>query len=186
MINVRLQIGNDGDILDTFAGWGLIYLDADERTEAPIKKRKATSYAEKAGENLDPRSVPDAFDYTVKFLIQTPNRFLTSANAKIAEFNRALYDVKPDPDSDVRIYKTVTFFNDFNRVKIVGIPEPIAQPTDFYRRSDGSALDCAQVEFKIRVCNPLLCDFNLGEIEAVLTEDGLRFLTEAGESVFIE
>ena len=67
MIKVRLQIG-DGAIEDTYSKWGLIYLDADERTEAPIKAREVTSYAEEAGEHVDPRSVPDAFDYTAKFL----------------------------------------------------------------------------------------------------------------------
>lgn len=162
MIRVRIQIG-DGGILDTFDGWGFIYMDADERTEAPIKKRETISYAEEAGEHTDPRTVQDAFDYKVKFLIECPNRNLENANAKIAAFNSALYTTSYN--SDIRTYKEVTFYNDYNRVKIVGIPEPIAQPTDFFRKQDGSALDCAQVELKIRVENPSKCDFNMSVVE---------------------
>lgn len=158
MIRVRLQIG-DGETLDTFNGWGFIYMDADERTEAPIKKREVSSYAEESGEHTDPRTVQDAFDYTIKFLIECPNRNLENANAKIAAFNKALYSASYN--SDIRTYKEVTFYNDYNRVKIVGYPEPIAQPTDFFRKQDGSALDCAQVELKIRVSDPKKCDFSL-------------------------
>ena len=164
MIRVRLQIGA-GDILDTFEGWGFIYMDADERTEAPIKTRETSSYAEEAGEHTDPRTVQDAFDYTVKFLIECPNRNLENANAKIAAFNEALYTTSYD--SDIRTYKEVAFYNDYNRVRIVGLPEPIAQPKDFFRKQDGSALDCAQIELKIRVCDPSKCDFN-----TTLQEDG--------------
>ena len=158
MIRVRLQIGDD-EILDTFEGWGFIYMDADERTEAPIKKREVSSYAEEAGERTDPRTVQDAFDYKVKFLIECPNRNLENANAKIAAFNSALYTTSYD--SDIRTYKEVTFYNDYNRVKIVGLPEPIAQPTKLYRRQDGRILDCAQVELKIRVGDPSKCNFDM-------------------------
>lgn len=157
MITTRIQIG-DGEIVDFQRKWGFIYMDADERTEAPIKKRDSTSYAEEAGEHLDPRTVQDAFDYTAKFLIEAPNRNMVNANSKIAAFNKALYT--QDPDSGVRTYKEITFFNDFNRVKIVGIPEPIAEPTEFYRRQDGRAMDCVEVELKIRVSNPSRCDFD--------------------------
>lgn len=160
MIKVRIKIG-DGEIADTFSKWGFIYIDADERTEAPIKSRETTSYAEEAGEHIDPRTVQDAFDYTVKFLIECPNKDLENANAKIAAFNQALYT--KSPDSDIRTYHEVTFYNDYNRIKIVGLAEPIAQPTDFFRKQDGSALDCAQVELKIRVSNPGKCDFDLTE-----------------------
>lgn len=161
MIRVRLQIG-DGEILDTFEGWGLIYISADNRTEAPIKTRETTSYAEEAGEHIDPRTVQNAFDYSVKFLIECPNKNLENANVKIAAFNAALYTQALH--SDIRTYKEVVFYNDYNRVKIVGYPEPIAQPTDFYRRHDGRALDCAQVELKIRVSDPSKCDFNMTSI----------------------
>lgn len=158
LIPSRIQIG-DGPVEDFFKKFGFIYMDADPRTEAPIKARTTTSYAEEAGEHVDPRTVPDAFDYTAKFLIEAPNRDFTNANAKIAAFNKALYSV--ERGSDIRRYKQITFYNDHQRVKIVGIPEPIAQPTDFYRRSNGSAMDCVQVELKIRVADPTKCDFNL-------------------------
>jgi hypothetical protein len=157
MIQVRLKIG-DGEIYDTYTKWGLIYMDADERTEAPIKTRAVSTYAHEAGEHIDRRTLQDAFDYTAKFLIETPNNNLENANAKIAAFNAALYT--QDSGSDIRKYKQITFYNDYNRVKIVGIPEPIAQPTDFARRQDGSILDCAEVELKIRVEKPQLCDFS--------------------------
>lgn len=156
MMTSRIKIA-DLPVEDFFKKWGFIYIDADERTEAPIKARDTTSYAEEPGEHLDPRTVPDAFDYSAQFLIVCPNRNLDNANEKIAAFNRALYST--DPDSGVRTYKRVTFYNDHNRVVISGIPAPIAEPKDFYRRDDGSVMDCVQVELKIRVDKPELCVF---------------------------
>lgn len=163
MIDVRIKIG-DGTAHDTFTKWGLIYLESDHRTEAPIKKRESSSYAEDAGEHLDRRTVQDAFDYTVKFLIEAPNNNLENANVKIREFNDALWDWERDENNarvgDVRRYKQVTFHNDYKRVKIVGIPEPIAEPKEFYRHSKLGTMDCAVVEFKIRVDNPTLCEWD--------------------------
>ncbi len=156
MITARLRIA-DGEIEDTFRKWGFIYMESDNRTEAPIKKRETTSYSEEPGEHVDPRTVQDAFDYKVEFLIECPNRNLLNANAKIAAFNKALY-TQPK-GSNIRTYKTVTFYNDYKRAKIVGLPEPIAVPTEFYRRQDGTVLDCVQVEWNIRVTNPAECDF---------------------------
>lgn len=158
MIRSRIQIG-DGEVEDFQNKWGFIYMDADERTEAPIKKRDTTSYAEEAGKHIDPRTVQDAFDYTAQFLIEAPNYNMQNANSVIAKFNRALYT--QEADSDIRRYKTVTFYNDHNRAKIVGIPEPIAEPTEFYRRDDGSQMDCVLVELKISVGNPAMCDFDV-------------------------
>lgn len=122
MITSRIQIAG-GQILDTYKGYGFIYMSADNRTEAPIKKRDVTSYAEEAGEHTDPRTVQDAFDYKVKFLIEAPNQNLVNANTRIAAFNKALYTQQSN--SDVRTYKEVTFYDDYKRVKIVGLPEPI-------------------------------------------------------------
>lgn len=158
MSDSRIKIG-DGQINDFFKEFGFIYLDADERTEAPIKTRDATSYAEKAGEHVDPRTVQDAFDYTAKFLIECHNRNFENANTKIANFNKALYE--QEKDSDIRTYKEIEFYNLHNRVKIVGLPDPIAEPTDFYRRSDGSAMDCVMVELKIHVNDPTKCEFDM-------------------------
>jgi hypothetical protein len=156
MINVRIKIG-DGAIEDTFAAHKLIYLEADNRTEAPIKKRDASSYAEKAGENTDPRTVQDAFDYKVRFIIDGQNTNLANVNAIVAAFNAKLY-TQP-ANSDIRTYKEVTFYNDFKRVKIVGLPEPIAEPKEMKRSKNG--YDFAEVEFTIHVSDPTKCDFNL-------------------------
>ena len=158
MITARIQIEN-GQILDTYEGHGMIYMSADNRMEAPIKKRDTTSYAEEAGEHVDPRTVQDAFDYKVKLLIEAPNKNLQNANAKIAAFNKQLYTQAKD--SDIRTYKTITLYDDYKRVKIVGIPEPIAEPTELYRRQNGSAMDCVVVELTTHVSDPTKCDFNL-------------------------
>lgn len=156
MINVRIQIG-DGAIEDTFTAHKLIYKESDHRVEAPIKKRDVTSYAEEAGEHADPRTVQDAFDYKVTFIIDGQNTDLANVNAIIAAFNAKLY-TQP-ANSDIRTYKEVTFYNDYKRVKIVGLPEPIAECKELYRTLNG--YDCAIVEFTIRVSDPTKCDFNL-------------------------
>ncbi len=154
MIKVRIKIG-DGAIEDTFTAHKLIYMDADNRTEAPIKKRDATSYAEKAGENTDPRTVQDAFDYKVQFIIDGQDKDLKRVNDIIAAFNKKLYT--QEADSDIRIYKEVTFYNDFKPHKIVGIPEPIAECKEFKKSKNG--YEFAQVELVIRVSDPKRCNF---------------------------
>lgn len=154
MINVRIKIG-DGVIEDTFTSHKLIYIGADNRTEAPIKKRDASSYVEQAGENTDPRTVQDAFDYKVRFIIDGQNTSLANVNVVIAAFNRKLYT--QSAGSDIRTYKEVTFYNDFRRVKIVGLPEPITEPTKMSRSKNG--YDFAEVEFVIHVSDPTKCNF---------------------------
>lgn len=156
MINVRIQIG-DGKIEDTFAAHKLIYMDSDHRTEAPIKKRDITSYAEGAGEHTDPRTVQDAFDYKVTFIIDGQDADLASVNAIIAAFNAKLYT--QISGSYIRTYKPVTFYNDFKRVKIVGLPEPIAECKEFKKSKNG--YEFAQVELIIHVSDPTKCNFNL-------------------------
>jgi len=158
MITTRIKIG-DGPVQDFYEAWGFIYMDADERTEAPVKSFEKSAYAEEPGEHIDPRTVQDAFDYTATFLLECPNRDFVNANSRIAAFNKALYTA--DAASGVRTYKTVTFYNDHNRVKIVGVPEPVAEPKSFFRRQDGSVMDCAEVTLKLRVERPDLCDFDL-------------------------
>lgn len=156
MIQSRLQIA-DGDILNLYDGYKLIHMETDTRFEAPIKKRDTTSYAEEAGEHTDPRTVQDAFDYKVTFIVEAPNKNLTNANAVIDEFNRKLYT----QDGEIRTYKEITFYNDFKRIKIVGLPEPIQEAKSLYRRQNGEVMDCAQVKWTIRVSDPTKCDFNL-------------------------
>lgn len=156
MINVRIKIG-DGSVQDTYAAHKLIYQESDHRTEAPIKKRETTSYAEEAGEHIDPRTVQDAFDYKVRFIIDGQNTNLANVNAIVAAFNAKLYT--QEAGSDIRTYKEVTFYNDYKRVKIVGLPEPIAEPQELRRSKNG--YDFAIVELTIHVSDPTKCDFNL-------------------------
>lgn len=157
MITARIQI-EDGQILDTLKH-GLIFMESDRRMEAPIKKRDTTSYAEEAGEHTDPRTVQAAFDYKVKFLVEAPNKNLQNANAVIAKFNKLLYT--QSANSDIRTYKTVTLYDDYKRVKIAGLPEPIAEVGELYRRQNGEQMDCAMVELTIHVDDPTKCDFNM-------------------------
>lgn len=157
MITSRIKVG-DGDIKDTLE-YGLIFKKSDTRTEAPIKKRDSTSYAEKSGEHLDTRTVMDSFDYKIEFAIVTENKDISNANVVVSRFNNELYT--KENGSDIRTYKQVTFYDDYKRCKIVGIPEPISEPKELYRRQDGSCMDCAVVEFVIHVSNPNLCDFNI-------------------------
>lgn len=157
MINARIKIGSgEAEIQDMFLVHKLIYIGSDNRTEAPIKKRETTSYAEEAGEHIDPRILQDVFDYKVQFAIDTQNKTLKNANAIISAFNKKLYTQVAG--SDIRTYKEVTFYNDYKRVKIVGLPEPIAEPKKMQRSKNG--YDFALVEFVIHVSNPKLCDFN--------------------------
>lgn len=154
MIRVRLQIG-DGDIADTYSEYGLIYLDADERLAPPTKGFETTSYAEEEGEHTDAKTVDDAFDYKVKFLVMAKNSDIENANIIIRDFNSRLYT----KSGDVKTFKQVTFYNDLNRVKIVGYPQPISEATDFWRDRKGKVSDAVQVEWTIRVTKPSLCDF---------------------------
>ena len=154
MINVRIKIG-DGAIEDTFAAHKLIYMDADNRTEAPIRKRDVTSYAEAAGEHTDPRTVQDAFDYKVQFIIDGQDKDFKRANSIIAAFNSKLYT--QETGSDIRTYKEVAFYNDFKPCKIVGLPEPIAECKAFKKSRNGD--EFAQVEFVIHVSDPTKCNF---------------------------
>lgn len=154
MINVRIKIG-DGAIEDTFTAYKLIYMDADNRTEAPIKKRDVSSYVEQAGDNTDPRTVQDAFDYKAQFIIDGQDKDLKRVNSIIAAFNKKLYT--QEADSDIRIYKEVTFYNDFKPCKIVGIPEPIAECKEF--KKSKNRYEFAQVEFVIHVSDPTKCNF---------------------------
>lgn len=154
MINVRIKIG-DGAIEDTFTAHKLIYLEADNRTEAPIKKRDASSYAEKAGDNTDPRTVQDAFDYKAQFIIDGQDKDLKRVNSIIAAFNKKLYT--QEEGSGIRTYKEVTFYNDFKPHKIVGLPEPIPECKEFKKSKNG--YEFAQVEFVIHVSDPTKCNF---------------------------
>lgn len=157
MIRVRIQIG-DGEIHDTL-DYGLIYKSSDNVSEAPIKERYTTTYAEEAGEHIDPRTLQDAFDYKVEFAVLAENNSIGNANALISSFNKLLYSNKEG--SDIRTYKEITFYNDYKRVKIVGYPEPLREVTELYRRQNGDIIECAIVSMTIRVSDPTKCDFSI-------------------------
>lgn len=159
-IRTRIQI-EDGPIDDTYNMCGFIYLSSDHRVAPPEKPREVTTYVEQVGENVDPRTVDDAFDYVVKFLIECPNSDKDNANIRIRIFNDAIRTI--DPETHIKTCKQITFYNDYKRVKIVGIPDLISEPTEFYRQQNGKILDCVLIELKIHVSNPHLCDFSLEE-----------------------
>ena len=157
MIRVRLQIA-DGDILDTADTYGFVYISADSRFDAPIKEFEKTSYPEQEGENIHPVTVSDAFDYKVTWFVKADGS-LGNANAVIVRFNSLLYT----QEGDVKTFKQVTFYNDYKKVKIVGLPSPISEATEFWRDAQGKQHDVVCVEWVIRVSKPSLCDFNLTE-----------------------
>lgn len=161
MIKVRLQIGS-GDILDTEEAYGFIYLDSDKRVGAPSKGFESTSYPEEDGEHIIPYSVDAAFDYKVKFFVQATS--VANANAKIAAFNSALYDYITDENENptpVKMYKQVTFYNDYKRHKIVGYPQEISEAEDFWRDRTNQVNYVVVIEWTIRVNKPSLCDFSI-------------------------
>ena len=155
MIKVRLQIG-DGDILDTADNYGLVYVSADKRFAAPLKAREVTSYPEEEGEHISPKSVDDAFDYKVTWFVKA-NGSLNNANDTIARFNSLLYTQV----DDIKTFKKVSFYDDYKKVKIVGLPSPISEASAFWRDQSGKHHDVVCVEWTIRVSKPSLCDFNL-------------------------
>ncbi len=174
---------NGAQPTDAYETWGLIYLDADERHEAPTKPLKATSYAEEAGEHIDPRSVQDAFDYRVTFAITGDGKNSVEAvNHKINAFNQAMYDV--DPITQIRTYKEITFFNELNDVVIVGYPNPIEEAKEMYRGEQGE-YDCAVVELVIRVADPRKCMWE-SDFVGLLTEDNGGLLLENGGLLLTE
>ena len=155
MIKVRLQI-SDGEVLDTADNFGLVYLNADRRFEAPLKEFEKTSYPEQEGENIHPVTVSDAFDYKVTWFVKADGS-LDNANAVIARFNSLLYT----QEGDIKTFNQVTFYDDYKKVKIVGIPNLVQEATEFWRDASGKQHDVVCVEWIVRVSKPSLCDFNL-------------------------
>lgn len=155
MIRVRLQIGS-GNIVDTTT-YGLVYLSSDHKLAAPSKGFETSAYPEEEGEHILSKTVDDAFDYKITFFIESTT--LNNANAKIKAFNDLLYT--QETGQDTKVFKQVTFYNDYKKVKIVGYPSPIAEAKEFWRDSTGAQHDVVTVEWTIRVIKPSLCDFNL-------------------------
>ena len=157
MIKVRLQIG-DGDIVDTIDGYGLVYLSSDNVFQAPLKAFATTNYAEENGEHSSNKTTLDAFDYKVEFLVRA-NGKVENANATIANFNSLLYT--QEKNSDIKVFKEVSFYNDYKKVLIVGRPSLINEAREFWRDANGLCHDVVKVEWVIRVSNPSKCNFNL-------------------------
>lgn len=157
MLTARVKIG-DAAVADT-RNYGLVYLDSDKRVGAPSKGFETTAYPEEEGEHILAKTVDAAFDYVVKFFIQADS--LANANDKIAAFNAMLYTQASG--SDTKEYKTIEFYNDYKRHKIVGIPHPIDEAQEFWRDQTNQLSDIIVVEWTIRVVKPSLCDFNLSE-----------------------
>lgn len=155
MLTARIKIG-DGQVVDTQT-YGLVYLDSDKVVGAPTKGFESTQYPEEEGEHIMPKTVDAAFDYKAKFFIQATT--LQSANDRIAAFNALLYSQAQG--SDTKTFKQVEFYNDYKRHKIVGIPQPMAEATEFWRDMKNQVNDVVIVELNIRVTKPSLCDFAL-------------------------
>lgn len=185
MIRVRLKI-EDGEIFDTASRYGFVYLNADKRFAAPIKKFSKTSYPEKSGENIIPKTVDDVFEYRVEFFIKTST--IERANKKISQFNSQLYTL----EGDVKTFKKVTFYDDYKGVVIVGYPQPIQEATEFWRDKNGRQVDVVCVEWIIEVNNPSLCDFDASDLyvagDAVIMDGDLSANGNiiAGVEVYIE
>lgn len=157
MINAGIQIGS-GSVVDTYNTYGLIYLSSDNILQAPSKGFEKTSYPEEAGDHVLPKTVDASFEYKVQFLVEAPNTDLASANAKIKAFNNALYTQATG--SDVKVFSQISLYNYYKRVKIVGIPSPISEATEFFRDKRGIQYDAVKVELVINVDNPKLCNFD--------------------------
>lgn len=155
MITVRLKIGS-GSIEDTQT-YGLVYIDSDKVVGPQSKGFEATEYPEEEGEHIIPKTVDAPFDYKVKFFIKATS--LADANKLIDTFNASLYT--PGPNSSVKTYSQVSFYNDYKRHKIVGYPNPISEATDFWRpQGTGHLDDIVIVEWTIRVTKPSLCEYS--------------------------
>lgn len=150
MIKTDIHIAG-GSKVDTYTAYGLIYISADNRLDAPDKEMDRTTYPEEDGEHVYPLAVKDAFDYKVTFLIDGTT--LNSINSKISTFNSALV-------SSGGMFKKVTFYNYDRKVKIVGYPKRIPEAKDFWYTSLGEKTQSALVEFTIRVVDPTECSFN--------------------------
>ena len=150
MINVDIHISG-GSKVDTYGTYGLLYISADNRLDAPYKEMDKTSYPEQAGENVYPLAVKDAFDYKITFLVQGTT--LNTINSRISTFNSAIITAGG-------MFKKVTFYNYDRNTKIVGYPKPIAEAKEFWYNSLGEKTQSAMVELVIRVTDPTECNFN--------------------------
>lgn len=153
MIRARIKIGN-GEIYDAYDKYGFVYLDADERTAPDIQDYTSTKYVEDAEEHVDPRTIEVSFDYKIKFLVEAPNGNYKSVNNRIDDFNKLLFT---RGESGVLNAQKITIYNDLNRVKIVGYPKPISEPTEVFHTDSYGGSDWIAFELTIHVSNPKEC-----------------------------
>ena len=153
MIRARIQIGK-GEIYDAYDKYGFVYLDADERTAPDIQDYTTTKYVEDSVEFIDTRTIEVAFDYKVKFLVEAPNGNFKSVNNKIDDFNKLLF---VRGQGGMLYAQKVTLYNDLNRVKIVGYPKPVSEPTEVYHTGSYGGSDWIAFELTIHVANPKEC-----------------------------
>lgn len=158
MIKAKIKIGA-GNVVYTDEAYGLVYLDSDKRTAAPIKGFEKTAYPEEEGEHLLLETVDDAFDYKVKFFIQATS--LATANGKVKAFNDLILPL--NQTTGKRTAAKVEFYNLYKRNKIVGYCDPMAEPTEFWRDPKNQVHDVVIVELNIHVPKPSLCDFDYHE-----------------------
>ena len=153
MIRARIQIGK-GEVYDAYDKYGFVYLDADERTAPDIQDYTSTKYVEDAEEHVDPRTIEVAFDYKIKFLVEAPNGNYKSVNNKVDDFNTLLFT---RDDSGVLNAQKITIYNDLNRVKVVGYPKPISEPTEVFHTDSYGGSDWIALELTVHVSNPKEC-----------------------------
>ena len=153
MIRARIQIGK-GEIYDAYDKYGFVYLDADERTAPDIQDYTTTKYVEDSVEFIDTRTIEVAFDYKVKFLVEAPNGNFKSVNNKIDDFNKLLF---VRGQGGMLYAQKVTLYNDLNRVKIVGYPKPVSEPTEVYHTGSYGGSYWIAFELTIHVSNPKEC-----------------------------
>lgn len=157
MIRVRIKIGDDA-IKDTYDAYGFIYqIESDHIVGPKMRDPEKTTYAEQDGSNEYPYTTFDEFDYKVSFVVSAPNRDLENANAKIDAFNKLLYE--NTGVGDLKKLKTITFYNEYKHVKVVGTGRTVDHATNFFRDKSGRVHDSVPVDFTIHVSNPNLCDF---------------------------
>lgn len=157
MIQAKIKIGTNGEVKDTYEDYGLCYISADNTVGATTKDFEATSYPEQEGENILPKTVEEAYDFKVEFLVAAKEG-LGQAAAVVEQFNSSLYTQAED--STVREYKPVTLYIPTREVTIVGYPKPISVASDYWYDKAGQKADAALVEFTIRVTQPSLCNYH--------------------------
>ena len=155
MLRVRIRIGT-GEIVDSFNGYGFVYLDSDKRVGPGQKEFESTQYPEEEGEHINPKTVDAPFDYKVKFFVQADS--VDDANDKIATFNALLHSTPTA--SGQKEYYQVTLFNDYKRQKIVGYPHEIEEASEFWRDPKNQLTDVIVIEWTIRVNKPSLCEWS--------------------------